>query len=95
MTTFPLFDVPSVHPGSSVGTSEFADGNKLAQLKLSLGPCSSCFQRFHRLKVSLSRLHIGHTRLTNGEVMAREAPAVCGRCQVHLSVFHVLVECPA
>ena len=26
--------------------------------------------------------------------MAREGPSVCGRCQVRLSVSHVLIECP-
>ena len=71
-----------------------ADGNKLGQLKPSLGPWSSCSQWYRRLGVSLSRLRIGHTRLTHGYLMAREAPPVCGRCQVLLSFFHVLVECP-
>ena len=71
-----------------------ADGNKLAQLKPSLGPWSSCSQRCRRLEVSLSRLRIGHTRLTHGHLMAREAPPVCDRCQVRLSISHILVECP-
>ena len=45
-----------------------ADGNKLAQLKPSLGPWSFS-QRCRRLEVSLSRLRIGHTRLTHGHLM--------------------------
>ena len=71
------------------------DDSKLAQLKISLGPCSSCFHRCRRLEVSFSRLHIGHARLTHGHLMACEAPSICSCCQVRLSVFHVLVECPA
>ena len=43
-----------------------ADGNKLAQLKPSLGSWSSCSQRCRLLKVSLSCLRIGHTRFTHG-----------------------------
>ena len=71
-----------------------ADGNKLTQLKPSLGPWSSCSQRCRRLEVSLSRLRIGHTRLIQGHLMAREAPPVCDHCQFHFSISHVLVECP-
>ena len=71
-----------------------ADGNKLAQLKPSLGTWSPCSQRCRRLEVSVPRLHIGHTRLTNGHLMAREAHLVCGHCQVRLSIFHTLVEYP-
>ena len=53
------------------------------------------FPGCRRLEVSLSRLRIGHTRLTHGHLMAREVPSICGRCLVRLSVFHVLIECPA
>ena len=68
-----------------------ADGNKLTQLKTSLDPWFSCSQRCHRLEIFLFRLRIAHILLTHGYLMAREAH----RCQVRLSVFHVLVECPA
>ena len=37
---------------------------------------------------------IGHTRLTHSHFMACEAPPVCDRCQVLLSISHILVECP-
>ena len=37
--------------------------------------------------VSLSCLHIGHTHLTQGHLMASEV------FPVRLSIFHVLVEC--
>ena len=67
---------------------------KLAQSKPSLGSCS-CSERCRRLEVSLSRLRIGHTRLTHGNLMDCEDTPVCGGDQVLLSVFHVLVECLA
>ena len=89
--------VPSLHRSirascQSLWNQCIADVNKLAQLEPSLGPWSSCSQQYRRLKVFLSRLRIGHTRLTHGQLMARESRPICGRCQVYLSVFHVLVE---
>ena len=45
---------------------------------------------------AMSPLRIfGHTRLTHGHLISRDDSPVCGRCQVRLLVFHVLVECPA
>ena len=64
-------------------------------MKPSLGPCSSCSQHCPRLEVSLSRLRICHTRLAHSHLVTCEAPPICGRCQVRLTVFHVSVECPA
>ena len=71
-----------------------SDGNKLAQLKPSLDPWSSCSQQCHHLEVSLSHLCIGHTHLTHSHLTAREAPLICDYCQVLLSISHILVECP-
>ena len=92
-TTFPLFAIPSVPLGSPFGTS-VADGNKLAQLKPSLNPQSSCSQRCLRLEVSLSRLRIIHTRLIHSHLMGREVPPICDRRLACLSIFYILVECP-
>ena len=61
----------------------------------SYGSWSFCTQWCRRLEVTLSRLRIGHTRLAHGHLMARETPPVCRCCQVRLSVFNDLVECPA
>ena len=63
-------------------------------MKPSLSSWSPCSQRRRRLDVSLSRLRIGHTRLTYGHLMAREAPPVCDHCKVRLSISHIVVECP-
>ena len=71
-----------------------ADGNKLAQLILSLAPWSSYSQRCRRLEVSLCRLCIGHTRLTHGHLMALDVLPICNHYQVRLSISHILGECP-
>jgi hypothetical protein len=44
-------------------------------------------------KVSLTRLRIGHTRLTHGHLLRGEAAPVCRNCGVPLSVTHILVDC--
>ena len=71
-----------------------ADGNKLGQLRPTIGLWQSSCHRSRHQEVALSRLRIGHTRLTHGYLMAREAPQFCSRCRVRLSAPHVLVDCP-
>ena len=94
-TTFPLFVVPSVLPGTPDGASVLWMVIKLAQLKPSLGPWSFCSQRCRCLEVSSSCFRIGHTCLTHSHLFdACEALPVCSRCQVCLSISHILVECP-
>ncbi|XP_055589360.1 uncharacterized protein LOC129741639 [Uranotaenia lowii] len=42
----------------------------------------------------LTRLRIGHTRLTHGYLMAMDDPPMCFACQVQLSIKHILLNCP-
>ncbi|XP_073999403.1 uncharacterized protein isoform X2 [Rhodnius prolixus] len=46
-----------------------------------------------REEVVVSRLRIGHTRLTHGYLMCQDSPPTCGSCNEPLTVQHVLVEC--
>ena len=46
------------------------------------------------LQSTLTRLRIGHTRLTHSYLMAGERPPYCNHCQVPLTVRHLLIECP-
>ena len=41
----------------------------------------------------LTRLRIGHTRLTHGWLMAKEATPICDSCGIRLSVKHLLIDC--
>ena len=45
-------------------------------------------------QVKLSRLRVGHTRLTHGYLMSREPPPLCGDCNQQLTVKHLLITCP-
>ena len=47
-----------------------------------------------REEVVLSRIRIGHTRLTHGYLLTREKVIpICDTCDVPLTVHHMLSEC--
>nr|XP_024219290.1 uncharacterized protein LOC112211564 [Halyomorpha halys] len=46
-------------------------------------------------EVILTRLRIGHTRLTHGYLTARDPPPLCQTCGTELTVKHILTECRA
>lgn len=48
-----------------------------------------------RSQTALSRLRIGHTRLTHGFLMSGDYQPYCDDCVVPLTVKHLLVECPS
>ena len=48
-----------------------------------------------REEVVLSRLRIGHTRLTHAFLMEKRPQPYCDDCLVPLTVRHLLVECPS
>jgi len=67
--------------------------NKLHSVKPNLGVWKS--QHARRDSVILTRLRIGHTRLTHQHLLKGEDPPLCMRCDVPLSVHHILIDCPA
>ena len=54
----------------------------------------SSFHPIRRYETILSRLRIGHCRLTHQFLLAGSNPPVCAYCQVTLTVEHILVDCP-
>ena len=71
-----------------------ADGNKLGQLRPTIGLWQSSCHRNRHQDVILAHLSIGHTRLTHSYIIALEAPTICTSCRVRLSTSHILVDCP-
>ena len=68
--------------------------NKLHELKPVLGPRPT--KRLRRAEeVSLTRLRIGHTRLTHCYILMGEAEPRCETCNCSLTVRHILIECPS
>jgi len=69
--------------------------NKLRSFRNNIDIWPSSNQRVRRNEVILTRLRLGHTRLTHGHLMRGEPiPAYCMNCLVPLTVSHFLVECP-
>lgn len=69
-----------------------ASSSKLLSIKSSVtAPLSLPSNR--RSQILLSRLRIGHTRLTHQHLLTRSEAPVCDSCNCQVTVQHVLVEC--
>ena len=66
--------------------------NKLKEVQQSIGTNHEN-RNSRKEEVLLSRLRIGHTRLTHSHKMKGEEAPVCARCQAPLTVKHILIEC--
>ena len=77
------------------GWNNEPDTNKLKQIKPSVHLWDSSLQNERKTEVILTRLRIGHTKLTHGFLMKTphgEIP-VCRTCNSFLTVKHILCEC--
>ena len=68
--------------------------NKLFNIKPRVREWPSSYQNLRRNEVVLSRLRIGHTRLTHRYLMEQQPPPICPSCQTRITVPHFLIECP-
>ena len=70
--------------------------NKLKSVKECNKPWISSTRKSHKEEVVLTRLRIGHSRLTHSYLFRREQQPMCIFCnQEVLSVQHIIVECTA
>nr|BDT63038.1 MAG: hypothetical protein [Trachysalambria curvirostris nimavirus] len=67
--------------------------NKLREIKDDLGCWETSLHPNRQIEVVLTRLRIGHTRLTHGWLMAGGQPPHCEGCQEPLTVAHVVERC--
>ena len=67
--------------------------NKLRSIKDTVMPWSSSIQKTRSHEVILSRLRIGHTRMTHKHLMENDNPPICDICHVRISVQHILISC--
>ncbi|XP_073972971.1 uncharacterized protein [Rhodnius prolixus] len=67
--------------------------NKLREIKDIVTPWDSSYRGNRREEVVLARLRIGHTRLTHGYLMNRDAAPICSSCDVPLTVKHIMLDC--
>ena len=67
--------------------------NKLFQIKPTLGEWRPAFRKSRMEQVIISRLRIGHTRLTHSFILKQEQPPQCLTCQTPYTIKHILMEC--
>ena len=66
------------------------DSNKLRKIKDSVLERGSSSHLVRRRETVLTKLRIGHTRLTHGHLMENVFPSYCEGCLVLLTVKHIL-----
>ena len=69
--------------------------NKLFQIQPTLGEWRPASRKSRRERVVISRLRIGHTRLTHSFILKQEPKPQCLTCQTTCMVKHILMECRA
>ena len=70
-----------------------AVNNKLHEIQPIIKPWSPGYRPSRKEEVVLSRVRIGHTRLTNVYRMKGEPQPVCQHCQQINTVKHIMLEC--
>jgi ribonuclease HI len=67
--------------------------NKLKAAVTCPSPRSEYLLGVRKLDTVLTRIRIGHTRLTHSYLLAREPRPQCSHCQSELTIEHILVQC--
>ena len=69
------------------------NNKKYRKIRPSVGMWISSSNPSRRYEIILTRLRIGHTRITHGFLFEGGRPPECDHCQVQLTVEHILVDC--
>ena len=73
--------------------SSLPDNRKYKAIRNSVSHWPSSFQRNRRVEVILTRLRIGHTRMTHSFLLSGDSAPECIFCDLPLTVEHLLVYC--
>jgi ribonuclease HI len=68
--------------------------DKLKEVKSKVVPWGNPYFKNRRIETAIARLRIGHSRITHEHLMTNTDPRQCRRCNVVLSIKHILIECP-
>ena len=68
-------------------------GNKLLDIKPTIGECQSVVRNIRREEVVLARLRLGHTGVTHSYLLQGEEHPQCVGCDAPFTVRHFLLEC--
>lgn len=66
--------------------------NKLMEIKVTIKEWKTSCSEARRQEVILTRMCIGHTRVTHSYLMATETATICSACNVKLMSKHILPE---
>ena len=71
-------------------------GNKLRNVKVDVRPWKP-MKMDRTTEVIMARLRLGHTRITHCHLMVKPngPEPMCTSCQTHLTIQHMLVDCPS
>ena len=69
------------------------DNNKLRAIKDHIKTWHSAKNKSRKFEIGMSRLRIGHTKLTHDHLMEGRAAPLCDSCIVPLTVKHIMAEC--
>ncbi|XP_017303023.1 uncharacterized protein LOC108253484 [Diaphorina citri] len=67
--------------------------NKIKEIKDTVKEWQTSNRNLRKEEIILSRLRIGHTRLTHGFLMERTDPPQCEVCNTTITVKHILCHC--
>ena len=67
--------------------------NKLKEIKPVIKESKTVISNIRREEVVLTRLRIGHTRITHSWLLNRDEQPICTGCDVPFTVKHFLLEC--
>ena len=67
--------------------------NKLFQVKPFRGEWYLAFRKSRKEQVTITRLHIGHSRLTHSFILKQEQQPQFLTCQTPSTIKHILLEC--
>ena len=69
------------------------DNNKLHEINTKFSSTVQLYSNNRKEDVILTRLKIGHTRITHKHYILNEEQPVCIACDCPLTVKHILIEC--
>lgn len=72
---------------------EIPQPNKIRDIKTTVLPWSSSNRKIRTEERILSRLRIGHSRLTHKYLMEKIDPPICDACFVQITIEHILCHC--
>ena len=82
-----------LHKWQEQWSSPLLTNNELKAIRPLLSFWQYSFHRDRRIGIVLTRLRIGHYRLTHGFILDGGRASVCAHCDSFLTVEHILVHC--